>query len=76
MKPRKSNRLPKSALRKLRREAELLGIFVVDIAREHGCFPSAVSNFWKGDSTSRPLLATIKRMMAEARASLEGKKED
>ncbi len=70
MKPRQSKRLPKSELRKLRRQAESLGIFVVDIAKRHNCYPSAVSNLYKGDSTSEPLLATIREMIAEAESNL------
>ncbi len=68
MKPRKSNRLSKSELRKLKRKAEGLSIFPTDIAKEHDCFPSAVTNFFNGDSTSQPLLNTIKRMIAEREA--------
>ncbi len=70
MKPRQSKRLPKSELRKLRRKAESLGIFVVDIAKRHGCYPSAVSNFYQGDSTSQPLLNTIFTMIAEVERKL------
>ncbi len=66
MKPRRSHRLPKSELRKLRRHAESLGIYVTDIALQHKCYASAVSNFYKGDSTSRPLLQTILSMIEEA----------
>ncbi len=76
MKPRKSKRLSKSELRRLKREAESLGIFPVDIAKKHECFPSAVTNFYNGDSTSQPLLRTIRQMIEEAKAQLESEKEE
>ncbi len=66
MKPRNSKRLSKIELRKLRRQAEGLGIYPIDIAERHHCNPSAVSNFFNGDATSQPLLKTIRQMMEEA----------
>ncbi len=65
MKPRRSKRLSKSELKKLRRYAESLGIYPVDIANRHDCHPSAVTNFFNGDSTSQPMLRTIQQMIAE-----------
>ncbi len=75
MKPRKSKRLSKPELRKLKRKAENLGIYPVDIAKQHECFPSAVTNFFNGDATSQPLLRTIQQMIADKETTVDAHKE-
>ncbi len=69
-KPRISKRLSKGELRRLRKKAESLGIYPKDIADRHECHPSAVSNFYNGDSTSQPLLNRIHEMIEEQEQEL------